>query len=232
MQMERALLERCPNTLLRRRAAEAVKVGGSRKKLQLFLERFSCGCTLFFYSGRVKLIGEVWFCAFQSQVQPRITVAELALTPKRGLRPIATAVATPISTRIPVPCYTSLAEIIPTPGSPMVERIVSPRTPMRNRLVEKAARAYLLPSDSFNKRRSESAPWTQSFSRFLPRLSVLTMALNPFNAFSSAFQVFRCYVTGARALQPQLSNSVSRSVSRSISMPIQRTSYSYDLSIR
>jgi len=116
---------------------------------------------------------------------------------------------------------------------------------MRNRLVEKAARAYLLPSDSFNKSRlnnspgqyhsssstssSGAAPWTQSFSRFLPRLSVLTMALNPFHAFNSAFQVFRFYVTGARALHPV----VSRSMSRSFSMPLQRMSYAHaDLSIR
>ncbi|KAG0625488.1 hypothetical protein M758_2G059400 [Ceratodon purpureus] len=212
VQMERALLERCPNTLLRRRAAEALK----------------------------------------SQAQPRITVSDLALAPQRGLRPIATSMTTPMPTSmtssmttsmatsmpksIPTPAvlpsYTSLAEIIPMPGSPMVERVTSPRTPMRNRLVEKAARAYLLPSDSFNKRNSQSKPWTQSFSRFLPRLSVFTMALNPFNAFSSAFNVFRIYLTGARAIQPQLGNSVSRSVSRSVSMPVQRTCYTHDLSIR
>ena len=148
-----------------------------------------------------------------------MNVSDLAL-PKRGLRPIATSP----TARKTNPTYTSLAEIIPTPGSPMVESFEPPRTPMRNCLVEKAARAYLLQGDSSRERVTEStSPWTGSFSRFLPRLSVFTLALNPFNTFNSAFQVFRFYLTGAKALQPHISATVSRSVSRSISMPIQRT---------
>lgn len=151
-----------------------------------------------------------------------MNVTDLSL-PKRGLRPIATSPTAAAAKRFACPTYTSLAEIIPTPGSPMVENLEAPRTPMRNCLVEKAARAYLLQADSSPKRNAENTPWTQSFSRYLPRLSVLTMALNPFNAFNSAFQVFRFYITGAKALQPQIRATVSRSVSRSISMPIQRT---------
>lgn len=187
-QMERALLERCPNTLLSRRAADNCK----------------------------------------SQVQP-INVTDLTL-PKRGLRPIST-LTSPASRAASSPSmYTSLAEMIPIPGSPMVESIDTPRTPMRNRLVEKAARAYLLHSESFDKRNQHSSRWTQTFSRFLPRFSALTsMALNPLNVFNSAFQVFRFYVTGARALQPQIKSTVSRPVSRSISMPV-RLPYSRDLS--
>lgn len=206
--MERALLERCPNTLLRRRVSEGFKV------------------------------------------------SDLAL-PNRGLRPITT-IASPTSTtptptttsRTPgasvvaaaAPRYTSLAEIIPSECASPVESVSSPRTPMRNQLVEKAARAYLRPSDSFNKSRlnhpgghlsssgSCALPWTQSFSRFLPRLSVITTALNPFHAFNSAFQVFRFYVTGALAIQPAVA---TRTVSRSFSMPIQRMSYNHaDLSLR
>ncbi|XP_024394195.1 uncharacterized protein [Physcomitrium patens] len=188
--MERALLERCPNNLLRRRAAENYKV------------------------------------------QPK-NVSELALV-NFGRRPISTSAAHISRAAYCPPTYTSLAEIIPTPGSSMVERIDSPRTPMRNRLVEKAARAYLLHTDSLDKRHRESTPWTQSFSRFLPRLSTLTsvatsLALNPFNVFNSAFQVFRFYVTGVRALQPQLSASVSRSVCRSASTHVRRTSYAREL---
>lgn len=190
------MLERCSNTLLRRRVSDGFKF------------------------------------------------TELTL-PNRGLRTIATSAAAPAAPAIVAaaavaqPRYTSLAEIIPAEGgASVVESVGIPRTPMRNRLVEKAARAYLLPSDSFNKSRlnnitthiphqHQNLPWTQSFSRFLPRLSVLTMAFNPFNAFNSAFQVFRLYVTGARALQTQ--QLVSRSVSRSFSMPLQR---SHDISIR
>lgn len=140
--------------------------------------------------------------------------------PKRALRPINTS-PTPYA-RATESAYTSLAVIIPSPSSPFTESVEMPRTPMRNCLVEKAARAYLQPSDSFNRRSARnSTPWTSRLSRFLPNLSVFTMALNPFSMFSSAFNVFRFYLTGARALAPCLS------VSRSMSMPVQRIAYAH-----
>ncbi|XP_024392987.1 uncharacterized protein [Physcomitrium patens] len=170
--------------------------------------------------------------SLKSQVQP-LKMSDLAL-PKRGLRPISTSTAPVTSSKVAraaYPSYTSLTEIIPSSGSVADESGDTPRTPMRNRLVEKAARAYLLHSDAFDRRNPESTPWKQSISRFLPRMSVFNMALNPLNIFNSAFQVFRFYITGARALQPQIRATISRSVSRSMSMPIKRMSYAHDLSI-
>ena len=83
--------------------------------------------------------------------------------------------------------YTNLAKIIPIPGFPMVESFEPPRTPMHNCSVEKATRAYFLQCHR------STTPWSGSFSRFLSRLSVFTLALNPFNTFNSASQVFRFY---------------------------------------
>ncbi|CAM6085360.1 unnamed protein product [Calypogeia fissa] len=117
--------------------------------------------------------------------------------------------------------YTSLSELVITiPNSPFSRSesfgtsspVPQPRTPMKDALVEKAVRAYLQPSESFSKRRTNSG-WGMCLviHQFLPSfMTKFSFAIpNPIQFFCCAIHAFSMYMTRQSAVPLPLYLSTS-----------------------